>query len=328
MRKPDMTNALSKILGLALFALTLFAPFSPALADSSHQRFVVFGDSLSDPGNAFALLQRFESLPFGIDLIPEAPYEVGKGHFSNGPTWIEQLATREHAGASAGPALVNPKVFTNYAIGGARARTPGFTDLGGQLRLFLNDFGGHGPKRASYVVWLGGNDVRDALLNPATSDSILQQAVDSIRDALIALHGAGARKFLVPNAPDVGLTPALLQLDKQLPGIARAASALSIKFNRGLELMLKNVESSLRVDIVRLDVFGILHEAVAAPAALGLTNVTESCIHPNVTVNPYCDQPRKYLFWDGIHPTAAGHRIIARRAQRTLEHETAREDRD
>jgi outer membrane lipase/esterase len=198
------------------------------------------------------------------------------------------------------------------------------------VRLFLNDFNGHGPKRATYVVWLGGNDVRDALqvfnpANPAASAFILQQAVFSIRDTLTTLYDAGARQFLVPNAPDVGLTPALRQLG---PGAQAAASFLSQQFNDGLELMLQGLEAGLGVEIVRLDVFGILQQVVAKPAAAGLANATNACIVPNVTVNAYCDKPRKYLFWDGIHPTAAGHRILARHAQKALERESEAAERD
>lgn len=316
-----MTQFLNKILGVALFALTLFAPVSPALADSPHERFVVFGDSLSDPGNAYALVRTFEVPPF-TDLIPDAPYAAGGGHFSNGPTWIERLARREDAAASAGPALVRPKVFTNYAIGGARARTPGPTDLSAQVRLFLNDFHGHGPKHARYVVWLGGNDVRDALQALAqdptgkASAFILQQAVFSIRDSLISLYGSGARKFLIPNAPDIGLTPAVRLLG---PAAQGAASFLSKQFNDGLELMLKGTEAGLGVEITRLDVFGIIQEVVAAPAASGLTNAKDPCIRLNLTANAYCDNPGRFLFWDGIHPTAAGHRILARRAHQALD---------
>jgi phospholipase/lecithinase/hemolysin len=29
-------------------------------------------------------------------------------------------------------------------------------------------------------------------------------------------------------------------------------------------------------------------------------------------------QPGKFLFWDGIHPTVAGHRILAQRATAAL----------
>lgn len=315
-----MTKILNRILGIALFALTLLVPAQPVLADSTHQRFVVFGDSLSDPGNAFALLRKVEVPPFD-NLIPDAPYARGALHFSNGFTWIEQLSLRERAVPSAGPALILPTVLTNYAVGGARARTPGPTDLAAQVKLFLDHFGGDGPDHALYVVWLGGNDVRDALQalaqdpTGAASGFILQQAVFSIRDSLITLYGAGARKFLVPNAPDIGLVPAVRL---QGPAVQGAASFLSTQFNSGLELMLQGMQASLGVEIVRLDVFGILRQAVAAPADVGLTNVTEPCIRLNVVRNAFCDRPGRFLFWDGIHPTATGHGILARRAHEAL----------
>jgi phospholipase/lecithinase/hemolysin len=65
-------------------------------------------------------------------------------------------------------------------------------------------------------------------------------------------------------------------------------------------------------------VFGILHEIVAAPARFGLTNVTGPCIRLNVTAHAFCERPGKFLFWDGIHPTVAGHRILAKRANAAL----------
>ena len=314
-----MMKLLTKPLGIALCLLSLLAPGS-ARADSPHQRFVVFGDSLSDAGNAFALLRKLEKPPFD-NLIPDAPYARGAAHFSNGITWIEQLSLRERAVPSAGPALFLPKVFSNYAIGGARARAPGPTDLAAQVRAFLDDYDGNGPRRALYVMWIGGNDVRDALQDfiPATpvgSQFILQQAVFSIRDNLIALYGAGARRFLVLNAPDIGLVPAVRQLG---PAAQAAARYLSSEFNAGLEQMLQGLESGLGVEIVRLDIFSILNEVVAAPAASGLANATEPCIRLNVTAGAFCDQPRKYLFWDGIHPTATGHAIIANRANAALD---------
>src|SRR5437870_5726450 len=44
---------------------------------------VVFGDSLSDPGNAFVILHKVAVPPFS-SLIPDAPYARGGLHFSNG----------------------------------------------------------------------------------------------------------------------------------------------------------------------------------------------------------------------------------------------------
>ena len=69
---------------------------------------------------------------------------------------------------------------------------------------------------------------------------------------------------------------------------------------------------------MRLDVFRILNEIVAAPGAFGLTEVTQPCIALNTKRHAFCASPGKFLFWDGIHPTVAGHRILAERADAAL----------
>src|SRR5882672_5505425 len=144
-----MSNILSRIVRVGVLALVVLAPASPALAGPPH-RFVVFGDSLSDPGNAFVLLRDVEVPPFE-SLIPDAPYARGAFHFSNGPTWVEQLSLLDHALPSAGPALFIPLLFSNYAVGGARARHEGPFDLSTQVGLFVRDFRGQGPGDALYV---------------------------------------------------------------------------------------------------------------------------------------------------------------------------------
>src|SRR6266704_4453450 len=99
-------NILQRSVGVGLLALFALLQANPAAAGAP-QRFVVFGDSLSDPGNAFVLLRDVEVPPFD-GLIPDAPYARGGMHFSNGATWVEQLAIIDHALPSTGPALLNP----------------------------------------------------------------------------------------------------------------------------------------------------------------------------------------------------------------------------
>src|SRR5262249_28356593 len=152
-RRYAMRSILRSLLGSVLVALVALAPAGSALADPLN-RFVVFGDSLSDPGNAFVLLNTVTVPPFQ-SLIPAAPYARGGLHFSNGATWVEQLSVLDKAGGSAGPALSVPGVFTNYAVGGARARLGGPFDLTGQVDRFLTDFAGVAPGDALYVVWIG-----------------------------------------------------------------------------------------------------------------------------------------------------------------------------
>lgn len=311
-----MPGILKKLIGVALLA---WLSLAPALAAPPH-RFVVFGDSLSDPGNAFILTRDLEIPPFD-SLIPSAPYARGAFHFSNGPTWVEQLSLIDHALPSAGPALLLPVVLSNYAVGGARARPVGAFDSSTQVSLFVSDFHGRAPGDALYVFFFGGNDLRDALqalaLDPtgASSAVILQGAIAAIGGNLLKLQAAGARRFLVPNAPDIGLTPAVRLLGPAARGAARQLSGL---FNAGLEATLRGLETQLGVEIVRLDVFGIVDEIVASPAAFGLSDVADPCIALNTVVHAFCAKPGKFLFWDGIHPTAAGHHLLAVRANEAL----------
>jgi len=307
-----MQAILRKLAGIGLIAWLALA--GSALA-APPQRFVVFGDSLSDPGNAFFLIRDVEVPPFPADLIPSAPYARGGLHFSNGPTWVEQLSIIDHAVPSAGPALLLAPVASNYAVGGARARQVAAFDLPTQVGLFIGDVRGQAPADALYIVFIGGNDVRDALVDPAHAALIIQGAVTAIGSNLRTLQAAGARRFLVAYAPDVGLAPAVRLQGPQAQG---AATFLSGQFNIGLEATLRGLETALGLEIVRLDTFRFLNDVVTAPVKFGLTDVTDACIRPNTIAGAFCRDPREFLFWDGIHPTVAGHRLLAERADAAL----------
>jgi phospholipase/lecithinase/hemolysin len=66
-------------------APTLLASTS-ALAGGAANRYIVFGDSLSDPGNYYSIYGQVSEAPFAP--IPSAPYDEHGHHFSNGRTWI------------------------------------------------------------------------------------------------------------------------------------------------------------------------------------------------------------------------------------------------
>jgi len=304
-------NTTSRTLLTAIFLLfgLLSANFAAA---GSFQRIVVFGDSLSDPGNAFVLLRKVEVPPF--PLIPEAPYARGGLHFSNGSTWVEDLGESLRLRTSTGPALAAPHVFSNYAVGGARARPGQLFDLTTQVGLFLRDFGGSAPDDALYVIFIGANDVRDALdaLAVDPSGGIINAALAALHDNITVLASSGARTFLVANAPNLALVPAVRLKG---PAAQGAAQSLAAVFNSGLAATLDGLQTAaLPVNFARLDVFEILNRVVADPAAFGLSNVQDSCITPDTNVHPFCAQPDRYLFWDGIHPTRAAHAILARDA--------------
>ncbi len=320
-------------IALAACALALS---NGAAAQPRFDSLVIFGTSLSDPGNFFALGGGNNTPPsYLVDpfLVPSVPYARGGHHFSDGATWVEQLARSLGMAASAKPARANEsKKAGNYAIGGARARyTATGIDLADQTAVFLRDRGEVAAPNALYVVEMGGNDIRDAVIafgSPPEDTQPADAAAAVIKGALAAigqniglLYSKGARKFLVANAPNLGLTPAIRALDAFFPGTTALATALSQSFNAGLEGdagVLSQLRSKLPgIEIYQLDFYGMLQAIVKEPEDFGLTNVTNACITPNVA--PYhCKDFKEYLFWDGIHPTAAAHAIVAQRVALVL----------
>ena len=224
-----------KISTLVIVAATLVLVI-PALSASPrapYSAIVVFGTSLSDSGNAFALAGGTSTPPdYGLNsfLIPGAAYARGGHHFSNGATWVEQFARSLGLAGSVQPAYRSESsMATNYAVGAARACDAAGDqniNLADQVSAFLNDVGGMAPGDALYVIEIGANDLRDALVTALAvirSGGSEQQALQAvspillcaqqaIQDQITALYAAGAREFLVWTVADPGLTPAVRSL--------------------------------------------------------------------------------------------------------------------
>jgi phospholipase/lecithinase/hemolysin len=251
----------------------------PLRADPITQ-IVVFGDSLSDVGNTFA-----------AKGIPPAPYF--QGHYSNGPIWVERLAVQLGLPAPT-PSLLGG---SDYAFGGAETGT-GFSPKGvpnmlTQVGAYLNK---HTPTPGTlFVVWGGANNFFDGQTNPLVP-------VGDIGTAITALAGAGAKQFLVPNHADLAATP----YGHTLPPAARAGlSALTQGYDAALAAELNGLRKSLGVKIDLLDNYSRFQQILADPAAFGFSNVTTSALGDGVLSG------NGYLFWDSVHPTTAGHQIIA-----------------
>lgn len=299
----------SFLYSFCVLAVTCVFPFS-ATADTGYDRVVVFGDSLSDPGNAYVLFGMSLVPPY-TDLVPEYPYAHGGHHLSNGSTWIEQLATRLRQSDSAGPALRKPGVFTNYATDRTRACDEGasYINLSSQVvDRFLGDYG-DAPADALYVMFVGSNDVRDALVSQDLT--IIECALNSIYINIMTLISAGATDFLIPNVPNLGMIPAVtLQGEEAKQGATWASG----EFNRFLEGMLSNIEAAYgQVNFHRLDTFRLITDIPTTHPGM---NVTDACI--DVFTGTVCEPASRFLFWDGIHPTRAGHAILAEEAARVL----------
>ena len=324
-KKKGDTRMFKEMKTWMLTGLLTWAILAPApLAARSFKQIVVFGASLSDPGNAFALTGEAIKRPYSeLDdfLIPSAPYAVGGHHFSNGATWVEQFARRLGLSDSVEPAFGESETATNYAVGGARARSDGINmNLPDQVGIFLADVGAAAPADALYVIDMGANDVRDALVagSLAEAQAILGDALSSIGAQMGNLYGAGARKFLVLNVPNLGVLPSVQILDVIFPGAAAFAGILADTFNASLDSVVASMAALPSVKVARLNVLQTVNDLIANPAKFGLKEVSEPCIRPDV--RPFtCKKPDQFLFWDGVHPTKAVHAVFAKEAASALE---------
>jgi phospholipase/lecithinase/hemolysin len=274
----NQTGRIRFLLRLLLCLLLGPAAASPVAASSApiatprFSNLIVFGDSLSDNGNV--------------------------GRFSNGPVWVEWMATA--LGLELHPARTGG---TNYANAGARTHG-GSMDVLAQTAAYLSHRGSADPD-AFYVVFAGANDL---LASPcqARNTSVVRQAAEAMGTAVGRLAEAGAVDILVPNLPDVGRAPVVRA---QGADCAESARRLTRMYNAALEEVLAAVEASRRVRLHRLDVFRLAEEVFADPQSAGFHDVTTPCRG---------EECESALFWDWLHPTTAAHGLLARQALQVL----------
>ena len=262
-----------------------------------------FGDSVSDSGNVALALGHPNGVPqvvSGNGYIPDYPYSPS-GRFSNGPVWAEDFAAK--FGLSAVPSLAGGTdfAFASARTGGPDAQVPSLTTQAG---LFLLGAHGSAPSDALYVIAEVGNDARDALTAIRAGADVAQTIMSAstdyathLGDLIATLRAAGAAQFLVFDNVNLGLVPAITSL-----GSDASALATAVTWNMNAAL-LGRIATEPGVQV--FDTFSFLTGVVHNPSAYGFANATDACA---AVAAADCST---YVFWDGLHPTAAMHELIA-----------------
>ena len=278
---------------LPLIAFTALALASLPATAGIYDSMVVFGDSLSDSGNAAALgAYNPGQVVSGNTYVPSAAYAPKT--FSNGAVWASDVAT-----ALGVPLQPSQLGGTNYALGGATS-----TNLVTQANQYLSS--GLASANALYVVEGGGNDARGALpiiagcagnvsCIGATVAATAATYVQNISLIVANLEKAGAKHIFVWDTPNLGISPAVTAA-----GGTAAGTGLAAAMNQALLAALGGDP-----DVSIFDIFGLGTSIFTNPAKYGFSNVTDACGAPNK-----CD-PNTGEYWDGIHPTAFAHSVIA-----------------
>lgn len=291
-----------RTLRLAWIAIAFSLVAGSVYAAGPFSAVFVFGDSLSDNGNLGSVQGDFPPPFFG-------------NRVSNGPVAVEELAIRLGLPLDPSLFLLGLDAGSNYAVIGARAAGTGPLDLPAQVGAFLFAHAGAAPADALYVVFIGGNDVRDARDTPRRRNAreIVARAAEAIGDQLRVLIQAGARSVLVVNSPDIGAIPetSILAAERHDRRLVRKATRLSRRFNARLAHEVREVEEDLRVPLVELDLFGFLRTVLEEASGLGYTNTAEACFSTvTFSFNPACELGARFdqfVFFDEIHPSGATH---------------------
>ena len=146
------------------------------------------------------------------------------------------------------------------------------------------------------MIWGGANDYLEPVnpANPANPSVI----VGNLTAQIGTLIGRGAKNILVPNLPNLGQLPSTLA--SPASGLLNNATQLH---NLSLEASIRNLNLSLNDPTVKVNLLDV-NFLFNTASSVGFTNVKDKCI-----TSLGCT-PDTYLFWDEVHPTTAGHRLI------------------
>ncbi len=278
---------------------------------------VVFGDSLSDNGNLYELMQH---------QFPQSPpyYE---GRFSNGPVWVEQIA------AFYFPNTATERLF-DYAVGGSGVLEEEDDDdvlltFNKQISTYLIAHQDKANPDDLYVIWIGANNYLGDVEDP-------EQAVGAVNSGIVKglrlLAEKGAKHVLVFNLPNLGKTPMAIEFD----AVSSMGYVSELHNERLRQSVVSLKETNPETEWLYLDAGSIFAEVINHPANYGFVDVTHACsntvanasmrhsllkmtakVTPKAQTNA-CDG---YLFFDLVHPTVLAHQLIAQKVRELFDEE-------
>lgn len=261
----------------------------------------IFGDSLHDTGN----LKKLTNGEF-----PSKAYFDGR--FSNGPVYCEYLAetlskkNNRHI------------MLKNYAVGGA-------------LTNYVN---GYSPKSTSLMEQIGAEDFSftendlvilgcgannygffiDIKQFPFIHLKRLYNLADDLKLCVQKIIDKGAKHILLFNVPNIFMAPVKRKLSPLFKLLAAPLISNSLdKTNKKIEKFVNSIDGKITT-IVLFDVYKLFKEALSSPEKFDF-KYSDFYVIPGL--GRYDGEiannrnHEEYLFWDFVHPTTKGHKLLS-----------------
>lgn len=308
-------------------------------------RIVAFGDSLTDNGSVFVTKKN----------IVQWPYFMGR--FSNGFVWIENIAHKlteqqkmpvdlyNYAEGGSGTGFVSFNPFSldkqvNLYLSTMEDTCPSTTkgckswNAAYDKTLFViltgaNDYmycaALDGVTRQKNCLCDSAEDCAEVVVNGRTKGSAV---INGIKTKILNIithaqqNGQNAQYFLIPNLPDIALSPYYTKVLPKGHTQTKFVHAASLKHNALLAQAIKEIQNQYPdIKFVNLNLFDFIGAAITQPRFqpaidAGISNTKDRCFFGNPTefTPRFCSDPASYLFWDYIHPSMTMHCVIAEQA--------------
>ncbi|XP_061351608.1 GDSL esterase/lipase At5g14450-like [Gastrolobium bilobum] len=212
-----------------------------------------------------------------------------------------------------------------------------------------NSYRKHFPRpeefaNAIYTIDIGQNDIAAALQNVGGEDSqaVILDIVEYFSNQVQNLYGLGARTFWIHNTGPIGCLPVAMPMhnaNNYTPvagyldqnGCVNYQNDMAKEFNKEL----KNIVVKLRAmfpdaSLTYVDMFSAKYELISNANKEGFVDPSNICcgyhedgyhvycgnkamINGKEIFAGSCEDPSKYISWDGVHYTEAANRWIATR---------------
>ncbi|MEM9705019.1 MAG: autotransporter domain-containing protein [Pseudomonadota bacterium] len=294
--------SIRKTLLIAASALSISVG-SNALAQD-YDGLVVFGDSLSDPGNIFPGFRSSNGIVYA-EYLPDLLNidEANVSNFAFGGAMTRQLAL------ASGTVTGNVTGLAFLAD----------TDMNTQLESFFAEATGRISPSAVYIVNGGGNNgfaANGVAAISSTPDMVLTDgALDAAADIISQssrLIAAGARTVAIPNLVNLGAVPEPLGFGTPQEATSRVRlTEFTAQFNEALTPAAADLAETTGTDIVLVDANSFLADVQADPSKYGFVNASVACTSTPSCASADLASQNTFFFWDEVHPTTQGHAVTA-----------------